>query len=178
MCHLKQHSSLFFINDGSKTLVSCSSTSCYVHFHVSKKIHFKMPNLKYPKMFLLFSLKGENLCLSKSKMCNDNSFMYSILLGHRSATEWLVSKASKKLYIAELQESCMCHWDNVAGFFLMRVDFQQVWLPWGKNSTGDRFLWRFPKERSVGMCLNSILHTYCSLTHSFLMASHFRPETL
>jgi hypothetical protein len=29
----------------------------------------------------------------------------------------------------------------------------------------------------MGMCLNSIVYTNCSLTHSFLMTGHFWPGT-
>ncbi len=74
------------------------------------------------------------------------SLMYSIWLSHRAATEWVMSNASKKLFIPELTNKLTVTKLHVIEKMLrfLCVDFQQVWFPWGRNSTGDRFLWGFP----------------------------------
>ncbi len=80
------------------------------------------------------------------------------------------TRAARKLYVS-LKQCCL-------GFFVC-VDFKQVRCPWDKNSIGDighKVCVCVSTQSTcwcVGMCLNSVLYTNCSLSHSFIMAAHF-----
>jgi hypothetical protein len=83
------------------------------------------------------------------------SWTCSIPFGHCAATELIVSKASKSLYIPELQEKF---------YIIERMwlwECQQVWFPWWKNYIG-----KVPvgvamegKKGSWGVCM-------CAQTHA------------
>lgn len=77
--------------------------------------------------------------------------------------------------VCENANRCGSHWGKVsAGVAMEAMKGSEVCAQdtcmWGSGRGSVSIWW-------MGMCMNSILYTNCSLTHSFLMTSHFWPGT-